>query len=309
MLSKIQFRPRPLSTPAAAPALAPKATSKPRVDTFSAAPTSRAPNSALRGLAKDNLFEPTLAKPALGAAPKLKFDGLEQLNPRRAAVDKALSTGGPVPFTNTDGKTEQVSVDRIATPLLGGAIYSVTVGDDTFSVSIAKDAHVDHQAVLAQIIDAYSETPEDLRGALESVSVRGEKGPDGAAATAGDGHITFYDNAANVTADIFHHEMGHLIGRQVENANDSVLSGLIERLKGEPPPIPDGWAEAAAADGNHLNDYTEGSFEKSGNYTEDFAEAWSEYMRALDGGPIALAAFEALYPGRSEVLKDLYPPA
>ncbi|RKG67100.1 hypothetical protein D7V80_17210, partial [Corallococcus sp. CA054B] len=232
------------------------------------------------------------------------------LNPRRAAVEEALETGNAVPFTNTDGKTEQVSVTQLPPGFAGGGddVYVVTVGDDRFTVRVEAGADVDAEAVLAQVIDSYSETPEDLRGSLERVVIAKDADPDGAAARAGDGTITFYNGGSYVTDDIFHHEIGHLIGRQVENANDGILSGIFEKLRGEPPPIPDGWAEAAAADGNHLNDYTEDSFNDSGVYTEDFAEAWSEYMRALDGGPEALAEFERTYPERSEILEDIYPP-
>jgi hypothetical protein len=111
-----------------------------------------------------------------------------------------------------------------------------------------------------------------------------------------------------VTEDIFHHEIGHLISRQVENENDSFLSGIIERVTGEPPGIPDGWSEAAAADGTHLNEYTEDSHAESGTSTEAFAEAWSEYQRAIDQGPAALAAFENQYPERAKILEDIYPP-
>ncbi|RKH67936.1 hypothetical protein, partial [Corallococcus aberystwythensis] len=248
--------------------------------------------------------------PLLPPPPPLSPGDLGKLiNPRGAAVDKALTTGETVPFTNTDGKTEQVSVTQLPGGFFGkDDRYVVRVGDDTFTVTVEEGADVDTEDVLAQVIDSYSETPEDLRGSLERVVIKKDADPDGAAARAGDGTITFYDGEANVTDDIFHHEIGHLIGRQVEDANDGILSGIFEKLAGEPPPIPDGWAEAAAADGNHLNDYTEESFEDSGVYTEDFAEAWSEYMRALDGGPKALAAFEQKYPERSEILEDIYPP-
>ncbi|MFP2899447.1 hypothetical protein [Corallococcus sp. 4LFB] len=272
----------------------------------------RIQNTAVRAFQGTSGFESArLTKPLLPPLPPLSPGDLGKLiNPRRAAVEEALATGNPVPFTNTDGKTEQVSVTQLPGGVAGGGddVYVVTVGNDRFTVRVEEGADVDAEAVLAQVIDSYSETPEDLRGSLEHVVIKGEADPEGAAARAGDGTITFYGGEANVTADIFHHEIGHLIGRQVEDANDSWLSGILEKLAGEPPPIPDGWADAAAADGNHLNDYTEESFEDSGVYTEDFAEAWSEYMRALDDGPEALAEFERTYPERSEILEDLYPP-
>ncbi|GMT98396.1 hypothetical protein KH5H1_25150 [Corallococcus caeni] len=301
MLTKLLSR--PLSP---APALqTPKA---PTPATLTAPP--RLQNTAVRAFQGTSGFEPArLTKPLLPPLPPLLPGDLGKLiNPRHAAVEEALATGNTVPFTNTDGKTEQVSITPVSLPFGNSDLYVVRVGDDTFTVSIEEGSDADAADVLTQVIDSYSETPEDLRGSLEHVVVKKDPDPDGAAARAGDGTITFYDGQANVTADIFHHEIGHLIGRQVEDANDSILSGIFERLSGEPPPIPDGWAEAAASDGNHLNDYTEESFEKSGVYTEDFAEAWSEYMRALDGGPKALARFEQMYPERSEILEDLYPP-
>lgn len=294
---------RPLSLLAPAP--------KPVVPAASPATTPAVlQNTAVRAFQGASGFEPArFAKPLIPPLPPLPPGGLGKLlDPRHAAVEQALTKGGTVPFTNTDGKTEQVSITPVPLPFGNGDVYAVRVGDDTFTVSIERGSDADAADVLTQVIDSYSETPEDLRGSLEHVVVKKDADPDGAAARAGDGTITFYDGQANVTDDIFHHEMGHLIGRQVEDANDNPLTGFFEKLTGEPPPIPDGWADAAAADGNHLNDYTEESFNKSGVYTEDFAEAWSEYMRALDDGPEALAAFEQLYPERSEILEDIYPP-
>ncbi|WP_216626944.1 hypothetical protein, partial [Corallococcus exercitus] len=267
-------------------------------------------NTAVRAFQGTSGFESArLMKPFFPPVPPLPPGDLGKLiNPRHAAVEEALAKGGTVPFTNTDGKTEQVSITPVPVPFGNNDVYAVRVGDDTFTVSIERGGDVDAADVLTQVIDSYSETPEDLRGSLERVVIKKDPDPDDAAARAGDGTITFYGGEANVTDDIFHHEIGHLIGRQVEDANDSWLSGIFEKLSGEPPPIPDGWADAAAADGNHLNDYTEKSFEDSGVYTEDFAEAWSEYMRALDDGPEALAEFERTYPERSEILEDIYPP-
>lgn len=299
MLTKFLSRPLTL-----APA------SKPVVPAAPPATPARIQNTAVRAFQGASGFESArITKPVLPPLPPLLPGDLGKLiNPRRAAVEEALSTGNPVPFTNTDGKTEQVSVTQLPGGFVGGGddVYVVRVGDDQFTVRVEEGADADAEDVLAQVIDSYSETPEDLRGSLERVVVKKDADPEGAAARAGDGTITFYDGGKYVTDDIFHHEIGHLIGRQVEDANDSFLSGILEKLAGEPPPIPDGWAEAA--DGNHLNDYTEKSFNKSGVYTEDFAEAWSEYMRALDDGPEALAAFEQTYPERSEILEDIYPP-
>ncbi|MGE6758503.1 hypothetical protein ACQKGO_10855 [Corallococcus interemptor] len=302
MLTKLLSRPLTL-----VPAPKPVVPAKPPAVT-----PARIQNTAVRAFQGASGFEPLpLPKPLLPPPPPLSPGDLGKLiNPRGAAVDEALETGNAVPFTNTDGKTEQVSITQLPPGFAGGGddVYVVSVGNDRFTVRVEEGADVDTEDVLAQVIDSYSETPEDLRGSLERVVIKKDPDPDNAAARAGDGTITFYDGGKNVTDDIFHHEIGHLIGRQVEDANDGILSGFFEKLRGEPPPIPDGWAEAAAADGNHLNDYTEDSFNESGVYTEDFAEAWSEYMRALDGGPEALAAFEQLYPERSEILEDIYPP-
>lgn len=308
MLTKLLSRPLPLfpATPAV-----PKA-SLPTPPAALPATAPRVQNTAVRAFQGASVFEPARPpKSLLGGLADLKPGSFEKpLNPRRAAIDQALATGATVPFTNTDGKTEQVSVRQLPGGINGDSTYVVRVGDDQFSVTVEAGSDVDVASVLTQVIDSYSETPEDLRGSLNRVVIKGEADPDGAAATANsaDGTITFHDGQANVTEDIFHHEMGHLIGRQVENENDSFLSGLIERVTGEPPGIPDGWSEAAAADGNHLNEYTEDSHAESGTYTEDFAEAWSEYQRAIDEGPAALAAFEKQYPERAKLLEDIYPP-
>jgi hypothetical protein len=327
MLTKLL--PRPLTLTPAAPA-APK-TSVPARSAALPVTAPRVQNTAVRAFQGASVFEPAqplkplfgglpVPKPPFGGLPDLKppFGGLpdlkpplgKPLNPGRAAIEQTLATGATVPFTNTDGKTEQVSVRQLPGGINGDSVYVVRVGDDQFTVTVEEGSDVDLASVLTQVVDSYSETPEDLRGSLEHVVIKAEADPGGAAATANsdDGTITFYGGEANVTADIFHHEIGHLIGRQVENANDSFLSGIIERITGEPPGIPDGWSEAAAADGNHLNEYTEDSYAESGTYTEDFAEAWSEYQRAIDQGPEALARFERQYPERAKILEDIYPP-
>jgi hypothetical protein len=305
MLSKLQTRlpqlptlslPRPQST---------EVSRKPSLDR--AVP----PNPALRTLRGDSLFELPNTRPSAGLGPVLSGGIGDKLFPsiQKAAVDRALGNNGlPVPFVNSDGKTEPVSLRH--SPYGEGDTYTVSVGGDTFTVHFEEGSTADQQAALAQIIDSYSETPPELRGSLERVEVKAEPHPDGAAATAGNGTITFYDGVKNLTEDIFHHEIGHIIGAQEENKADSPLENLGEKLSGgeRGAPIPEGWEEAAAADGNHLNEYTEESHAESGEYTEDFAEAWSEYQRAIDQGPEALARFRAQYPARAKLLEELSPP-
>ncbi|QSQ27598.1 hypothetical protein JY651_22960 [Pyxidicoccus parkwayensis] len=318
MLTKLLPRSLPQSRPSST---APKASLPARPALSTTAP--RIQNTAVRTLQGASVFESARnAKPViggfadpkpflpLGGLPELKPGDLGKHNPRREAIEQSLATGATVPFTNTDGKTEQVYVQQIPGGINGDSSYVVRVGDDQFTVTVEAGADVDVADVVTQVVDSYSETPEDLRGSLNHVVIKGKADPGGAAATANSdtGTITFYGGEANVTEDIFHHEIGHLIGRQVEDANDTFLSRIIESVIGQPPGIPDGWSEAAAADGNHLNEYTEESFEESGTYTEDFAEAWSEYMRAIDQGPEALEKFEETYPERSKILEDIYPP-
>lgn len=317
MLTKLQSSLRRFAPTVVPQPQVPKEPRAPRADAMSVPKPAETRNTALKTLRGDSVFETTQAKP--GEKPRLNmfspFGDLEKVSAearRQEAVEKALSGNGqPVDFVNSDGKTEQVAIAQV--PFFGEDTYLVRVGDDTFRVTFEGDTDADREAFLAQVIDSYSETPPELRSALENIVVTPEPGPEtatgaGAAATAGDGTITFYDDGQHLSEDLFHHELAHLIGRQQEEKGDGFFTDLGEVFGGEPPPVPDGWEEAAEADGDFVSEYAETDYRRDGNYTEDFADAWSQYMSAIDEGPEALDAFREEYPERARILEELYPP-
>ena len=223
---------------------------------------------------------------------------------RRAAIDRAVETGEPQEFVNSDGDTVTVQIEETGWPFDGDTRH-VRVGDDSFTVKFDTEGEVDKNAMLTQLVDSLSETPAEYRGALNEVVITSDSYETDtgqpAAATAGNGKMTFYDDGAHMTEDVFHHEMGHLVGRQAENADDGFFSDWF----GEPPPVPNGWNDAAESDGNFVTGYAEDDHEVDGDYTEDFAEAWAAYMRAVDEGPTAVEAFKSQYPARYEILEGM----
>ncbi|MCP3143840.1 hypothetical protein [Pyxidicoccus xibeiensis] len=322
MLTKLQSRLRQFTSVAPPPPKsqlqAQKGLGKPGPDAMSTPQLTESRNPALRTLGGDSLFETTRSRAGEKAGQLFQMrgpGGLEKQDPaelREQAVEEAIAgKGKPVDFVNSDGKTEQVAIFQV--PFAGEDTYFVRVGDETFQVEFQGGTDADREAFLAQVIDSYSETPPELRSSLQKVVVTPDQGPETAtgnraAATAGDGTITFYDDGRHLSEDIFHHELGHLIGRQQEEKDDGFWTDLGEVFTGEPPPVPDGWDEAAMEDENFTSGYAETDYKRDGNYTEDFAEAWKLYMAAIDGGPEKLAEFREMYPERAEILEDIYPP-
>ncbi len=321
MLSMLQSRIRQFSTTIAAPKprpQAPTSSSPVRHEAVSTPRLSESRNPALRTIGGASLFEAAPAKPGGNAAPRAAPSGsvdIVEPPPPQAQLDavaKAISGNGkPVDFVNSDGKTEQVAITQ--TPSSGDDTYSVRVGDDTFSVEFQDGTSADREEFLTRVIDSYSETPPELRDALDKIVVTPETGSTTAtggpaAASAGDGTITFYEDGKHLSEGTFHHEMAHLIGRQEENNADTSITKFEESMSGETPPVPNGWETAAKADGNATSTYAKEDYKQDGNYTEDFAEAWRLYMQAIDEGPEAVTAFRDMYPERAEILEDLYAP-
>ncbi|MCP3138109.1 hypothetical protein [Pyxidicoccus xibeiensis] len=320
MLSKLQSRIRQFAPFAAPPSQAPEAASNPRPDAMSAPRLTESRNPALRTIGGTSLFEADPAKPGQKAAkstqePAPAADVQEQAvtsDAQKDAVKQALAANGePVEFVNSDGTKEEIVIERAKRS--DSDSFVVHVGDDSFRVDFKDGTPANRERFLAKAIDAYSETPPAQRSALSNFVVTSEAGGktatgSPAAASAGGGTITFYNDAEILNDSIFHHELGHLIGAQQDAKSDSVGERAGEELSGETGPVPDGWRNAALADGGFLTPYAEADFNQDKNYTEDFAEAWAEYMNVIDEGPEALAAFRQMYPERTRILEEIAPP-
>lgn len=220
----------------------------------------------------------------------------------QARVEDSLATGQPVRVTNKNGRTATVVVRKIGAE--GDKIlYVVTVGRHTLKVRIPPDKNA--VELIATIVECFLDVPEHLRGELKEINVHNEahpKEPTGKtwAATAGNGVIDFWHGSKYVHDTIFHHEYGHLVGQRAHADKHTTLGRRIDYLLGFTVFTPQEWEAAAKADGRSISDYGDTS------PTEDFAEAWSQYMYARQMGGIIWDGFRKSFPNRVRLLDLLY---
>lgn len=275
-----------------------------------------------------NKWKPTPSSPAdpsTAARSAANPEGINVPNPgneasrQQDAIAASIAQGGaPVPFINSDGVTENVVVEELqpspfeSPPVFGlptprPPTYGVQVGDSPSFTVTFHDESVDRESALATIVNGYSETPANLRGALNNVDIRAESKDNHiveGAATAAEadtsaGNITFFDGDANINDSIFHHELAHLIGTE-QPGGRGFWSPAGEAT-------PEGWGDAAVRDGNFPSSYAQAGFDRNQSYTEDFAVSWEAYQKALDEGPQAVSRFQTDYPARFEILSRLQP--
>jgi hypothetical protein len=153
---------------------------------------------------------------------------------------------------------------------------------------------------LARLIDYHSQSPPYARDALEAVNFEPTRERVSANFTASNRSMTIF-GSNQLNEGNFNHEMGHAVA--------SKASGLAG--------VPEGWQEAVRRDGREVSGYGKEFSEKMGSTltgklmswltpgvdrAEDFAEAYSGYLKARESGPEALAEFRRLFPERARVL-------
>jgi hypothetical protein len=239
-------------------------------------------------------------------APK---DGVLGQGQREQAVKNALERPGErQQWWNSDGESQEISITKD-----GDDKYKINLtGTDngqpySNDLTVKLDQGIDPNKALPNTIDYYSETPTAVRGDIQEIEFKNGQGPlidgtedpnDRAAADERGGKITFYDGTANLNGHVFHHEFGHGIGEQFEDREDGGLENFGEGIFGERgKSVPKEYEEAAKKDGNFTSDYAKAS---ENSYVEDFADAWSSYMEAIDQGTPAVDAWKAKYPNRAE---------
>jgi hypothetical protein len=278
-----------------------------------AAPT--APTNEVQGAASP------AARPSLDT----RLSSAQRFNVESGGAQRAAAIQGqftaqhaaPAPASGTQpaAPAPTQTNDPVTTEQTGPNQYRLTAGSDSVDVTVGNG--VDPNSVVPKAAQYYGQTPSEVRGAIDEIEFKAEKGPaiattddpnDAAAAQAGGGKITFFEGAKHLNQEIFDHEAAHLAGGARENQEDGLLEnitelgGILER--GDPAPA--GYVEAAKKDGNFTSAYAEDSHSATG-YTEDFAEGYRGYRAAVAQGPQAVEAFRSQYPNRTAWLEENYP--
>lgn len=258
----------------------------------------------------------TVGEGSRGASDFEKDGVLEDLVRRfrqEAEVQEALETGEDVEFTNSQGDRVSVGVTRTGRGEDGFTTYQVEV--DARTVEVQVEDGVDPEAAIAATVDAWSAYPDELRGDLHTVRVHAGADPYydpedpnsvNAAARAGNGTISFFNGLRNLNQGTFDHEYGHVVGDATEDRQAGLWERFLEWRHGrEVDPageeyIPEGYSDAAAADGNSVSPYGDSSA------SEEWADFWRLYVQARREGPEALARLEEEYPERFRIAEEVY---
>lgn len=204
-----------------------------------------------------------------------------------------------VESSNLNGHPASVAFKRTGTETEHN-VYEMT--DDAMTVRVLAPSGSNRGWELAQAAWLYDQMPQRLRGVLKTIEINNGANPQDAyweqtynmkgfvsAATGGGEVIHFWNGDRNMWDDVFHHEVGHLVGQRLSTKNTM---------------WPDGWEEAIAADGKTVTDYSKAS------PAEDFAESWSTYTRLKAGKKVYsngamlqdVADFETKFPARAKML-------
>lgn len=229
---------------------------------------------------------------------------------RQGEVEEAISSGQPVEFTSSQDATFSLTIGQPQPAEDGLVSYQVSL--DGQEVTIRIQDGVDPHEAIAAILDLWSEYPPELRDELKEVDVyaggdifHDPSNPDSvdAAARGGEGKIWFFHGMTCFNSEVFHHEMGHVVGDAIEDQQAGYLELLLEAHLGyelEGGYVPEGYTEAMEQDGNSVSAYGDTS------EAEDFAEFWQAYMEAQAAGPKALWALSVQYPHRFEIAHAVY---
>ena len=261
-------------------------------------------------------------QPLFGKLGKSVADALNNgASPATQAVIDSLETGEPQSFSNSNGELTEFQLQHLEASKgwIGSSHenYRFNLGEDSFDVQLAEG--IDRDQALSRIIDYYSQQPENLREAVETIAVKTGQNPGDphwaevynrpdfvSAATGGSGTITFWNGMSYLDETSFNHEFGHNIGsavRELQNQESAeagtLLQSQMQDLKtgdSNSPFVPRGASQAASSDGNAVSEYGQASI------AEDFAEFYSQYRNASEEGPEALAHLKSRYPARYSLL-------
>lgn len=243
---------------------------------------------------------------------------LDRERRRYSHIYQSLRTGQPQTFRN--GKGQQVAFAVTQNRDRGDyRNYTLQVGRNQVEVNLAN--RVDEATALGRISDFYSQQPEQLRGALDTIKIEMGANPRNefweekydmpgfrSAAVGGGGTITVFGGLPQLTERTFHHEFGHNVGFAVREAQDresrragTLAADMAEDLvtgDGASPNVPRGFSLASKADGRSISGYGDRAI------AEDFAEFYEEYVISAKGGGGALRQLRSRYPNRFALLQQ-----
>lgn len=251
----------------------------------------------------------------------LRERALEAVRQRELAtyshVETALSSGQPTTFQNSAGSEVAYTLRQNKNV---GEHASYTLGVGRHSLEVQLPEGTDRVLGLGRVADFFSQQPENLRGAVDTLRVEMGENPSNAywqkeynrpdfesAATGGSGTITFYRGLSHLKKRTFNHEFGHNVGEAVRREQDreakaSRRLGAERRLDRETGDsqgsnFPRGYSRALEADHRQVSGYGDSS------PGEDFAEFYEAYRAASERGEPSLREFTEQYPHRSQLLQ------
>jgi hypothetical protein len=253
--------------------------------------------------------------------PELRQRALAAVRQRELAryshIEAALSGGAPTTFTNGEGRQVEYSL-RQNKDVGEHSSYTVEIGRHQVEVQLPQGE--DRVLGLGKVTDFFSQQPENLRGAVDTVRIESGPNPSNtywaekynqadfkAAATGGGGTITYYEGLTHLVKRTFDHEYAHNIGEAVRKEQDREAkaarkTGAVRRLDRETGDaqghnFPRGYSQALQADNQAVSNY--------GDHApgEDFAEFYAAYRSAAGKGEVALQEFTEKYPHRSRLLR------
>ena len=136
------------------------------------------------------------------------------------------------------------------------------------------------------VLNLLRELPENVKKGVAEIHFEGKNG--NVAGRTGGSTITLYDFLSydeKTQRHIFYHEVGHTFGNVLWSQK------LIDLDYTE-------YAEAVKKDKNYLSDYSKSKIKEENNYSEDFADGFSEYFRTYK-------SFKRKHKNRFEYLDKL----
>ena len=157
--------------------------------------------------------------------------------------------------------------------------YSITDGIQFFYKEKDKNAY-------EIVVELLKELPEHVKTGVGEIHFEGKN--DDIAGTAGGSVITLYDfmsYSRETRKDILFHEVGHTFGNVLKYYR------IIDSNYTD-------YSEYAKKDKNYVSDYSKGVIKREGKYSEDFADAFSQYF-------MNNARFKRKFKNRYEYLNRL----
>ncbi len=254
--------------------------------------------------------EPSVRERALAAVRQRELEGY-------AHVASALETGKPTSFQNGSGQDVSYTLRQNRNV---GEHASYTLGMGRHSLEVQLPEGENRDLALGRVADFFSQQPEKMRGAVDTVRVELGDNPANAhwekeyerpgfesAATGGEGTITFYQGLSHLRKNTFTHEVGHNVGEAVRREQDREAKSTrrtsatrrLDRESGDAlgANFPRGYSQALKADQRQVSSYGDAST------GEDFAEFYTSYQTAADKGEAQLKEFTEQYPHRTRLLQ------